>query len=107
MICPICNKEFEPKEAWQKYCSLKCGTWARNNSLNPPREPFEFYCAHCGKLVITAPYNDQRYKYCSQRCHDRAKERRKEERRRRLRGNLGMSSAMCLGSLIRRERRAL
>lgn len=104
--CPVCGKEFEPN-LHQKYCSKKCGIWARNNNLTPPREPYEFDCAHCGKHVITAPYNDQRISYCSKRCRDRAHEKRKEERRRRLRGNLGMSGGMSLGALIWRERRDL
>lgn len=107
MLCPVCNKIFEPAVPHQKYCSTKCGTWARNNNLTPPREPYEFVCAHCGKHVVVEPFKDYRSVYCSRRCHDREREKRKEERRRRLRGNLGMSGGMSLGSLIRRERRDL
>ena len=31
IICEVCNKEFEPKNYWQKFCSKKCKilAWAR------------------------------------------------------------------------------
>ena len=30
-LCEICQKEFKPKNYWQKYCSKKCGmlAWAK------------------------------------------------------------------------------
>lgn len=34
MRCPNCNTEFEKKVAIQKYCSIKCSTYAYNKSYN-------------------------------------------------------------------------
>lgn len=105
MNCPICLKSFLPSVPFQKYCSTACCVKANNNDLQPPRDEFIFRCAHCGKLVVTEPFKDYRYKYCSKRCHDRAHEQRKDKRKRV--GNNGLSGGMSLGSLIKRERRCL
>lgn len=105
MNCPVCLNTFTPNVPFQKYCSYNCLVKSHSLKPKPPRAPFEFRCAHCGKLVVTAPYRDNRYKYCSRRCHDRAKEQRKDKRKRV--GNNGLSAAMALGSLIKRERRNL
>lgn len=112
MKCRQCGKEFEPSVPWQKFCSQKCSHKnirnRRKSGEPPPRgEPFEFICAHCGKHVENDGYHDQRFIYCSRRCHDRAKEQRKEYRKRHRGDNLGMSGGMSLQSLIRRERRSL
>ena len=32
--CEYCKKKFEPKRAWQKYCSQKC-RWETFNENNP------------------------------------------------------------------------
>lgn len=105
MKCKICGREFAETTPAQKYCSRECLVKSQVLKPKPAREPYEFRCAHCGKPVVTAPYNDQRYKYCSRRCHDRAKEQRRDKRKRV--GNNGMTCGMSLGSLIRRERRDL
>lgn len=105
MICPICHTVFEPAVPFQKYCSHECCVKSLSLKPKPAREPFEFRCAHCGKLVITEPFHDKRFKYCSRRCHDRAHEQRKDKRKRV--GNNGLSGGMSLGSLIKRERRSL
>lgn len=112
MICACCGKNFEPTFPYQKYCSRKCRNTLNNlhyrrNVPLPPRVPFEFVCAHCGKTVIVAAHGDKRFKYCSLRCCNRHNEKLKEERRKRLRGNNGMSGGMSLRTLIRRERRDL
>ena len=107
MKCPVCQKDFEPNVPYQKYCSIKCRETYYRQKLPPvAREEFEFHCAHCGKLVVTAPFNDNRSVYCSRRCHDRAHEQRRKDRKRRLRGNNGVSGGMTLSKLIWRERRA-
>lgn len=103
MICPVCNKIFEPTVPNQKYCSTKCQQWANNNHLIPPRVPYEFDCRCCGKHVVTAPFGDRRTVFCSKQCEKRWWKHPQKKRN----GNLGMSGGMSLGSLIRRERRDL
>lgn len=112
MICNCCGKEFEPTVPYQKYCTPKCrntqnNLYNRHNIPLPPRSPFEFVCAHCGKAVVVSTHGDKRFKYCSLRCCRRHNEKLKEQRRRRLRGNNGISGGMSLHSLILRERRDL
>lgn len=109
MICPVCGAAFELNGIYQKYCSKKCAMWANNQNPLPERNPFEFKCGHCGKLVVTAPYKDKRIKFCSRRCQQRAKEQRKELRKKSRcgNGNSGLSGGMSLHSLIRRESRDL
>ena len=102
MICPVCNKNFEPTVPHKKYCSAECRIWAYSNKLIPPREPYEFDCAHCGKHIVTAPYHDRRSRFCSRACEKKYWRHKKKHD-----GNLGMSAGMSLGTLIRRERRDL
>lgn len=102
MKCVSCGKEFQAASPSQKYCSKECLVYGSNHRLARP--PYEFYCAHCGKHVVTAPYNDRRSRFCSRNCE---KKYWRHPERHRLRGNLGMSGAMSLGRLIKRERRSL
>ena len=104
MKCPICGKEFEPSCGFQKYCSYQCMHTAHNMHARgkfdyPPREPFEFDCGHCGKHVVTAPFNDKRSRFCSKKCEKRYWRHPPK--------NHGDNLGMSLNSLIRRERRDL
>ena len=112
MKCRQCGKEFDSGIPCQKFCSEKCcrqNYKQRCKTGEPPPvgDQYYFYCGHCGKLVFNDGKGDMRYLYCSRRCQQRAKEQRKEERKRHRGDNLGMSGGMCLGNLIRRERRSL
>ena len=113
MICPVCNKNFEPRRRSQIYCSRKCCKTAYyNRECSRDEMPDQnalryFFCEECGRGV-NIYNNDRRQYFCCGKCYLENKERRKRERRRRLRSdNLGMSSGMSLSSLIRRERQDL
>lgn len=116
MICPTCNTEFEPRAVNQKFCSRKCERhamrqryWNRDEPDTPinSRPIDEFVCKNCGKTVFIYDRHDQRTTYCSGMCAAAWQKKTAEQKRRRLRGNLGVSGGMCLGSLIKRERRDL
>lgn len=59
-ICPICNKEFKPKEKEQKYCSQQC-QWI---GIRKPKEIC--VCLQCGKEFI--PPRGNSGMYCSRQC---------------------------------------
>lgn len=113
MICPQCLRNFTPEHKNQVYCSRKCCKAAYYNRECARDEPPNanalryFHCEECGRGVNIYTKADPRYRFCSGKCYMKAKDRRKAERRKRLRGNLGISGGMCLGNLIRRERRSL
>lgn len=115
-ICKWCGKTFFTEYVSKIYCSEYCRREARDNRevsdyefVPEGTEPlFEFECAECGRLVKVWSRYDQRIKYCSGRCCKRAKNKRVAEQYAKKRGsNQGMSGGMSLGSLIRREARAL
>ena len=116
MICPQCNKSFTPRAVNQKYCSHQCqnlaGTQRYFERDEPPipvgaRPIDEFICKTCGKTVFIYDRFDKRTAYCSGKCCIAYCKKLTAQKRRRVRGNLGMSGGMCLGSLIKRERRDL
>ena len=76
----------------------------------PTPEPWQkpldsFECRQCGKTVEIFDRTDKRTVYCSRACEK--KYWRDATKRRDKGSNVGMSSGMCLGNLIRRERRDL
>lgn len=116
MTCPTCGKNFAPRAKNQIYCSRKCERRAYNaRYLNGDAKPDipdalpidEFICKNCGKVVFIYDRSDQRTVYCSGKCFVAYQKKRAAQRAARVRGNLGVSGGMCLGSLIRRERRDL
>lgn len=105
MKCAQCDKEFEPAVPYQKYCSAECRqVYYRTHDDLPEREPFEFFCKHCGKYIVTATHGDRRSVFCSRKCE---KKYWKHSLRHSKRENNGMSGGMSLSSLIWREKRAL
>ena len=115
-FCKHCGKEFLTEYPTKFYCSLKCANAAyfeREESdykyLPETAEPFFiFNCAECGKEIKIYSKYDQRHTYCCGKCAKKASIRRANERNRKMRGdNLGMSTGMSLGSLIRSENRSL
>lgn len=64
MKCLECGKEFDPLSVNQKYCCEACGRkYRRHHEVEFPI--VEFYCAHCGKHVITDGKTDKRTRFCS------------------------------------------
>lgn len=116
MICPQCHKDFKPRAVNQKYCSYTCERVAQHQRYldrdEPPVPEYvrpidEFICKCCGKTVFIYDRHDQRTTYCSGKCCAAYQKKLASQRAGRVRGNLGMSGGMCLGSLIKRERRDL
>lgn len=115
MICPLCQKHFEPRAVNQIYCSHKCMCLVKRqrycHSDEPPvpidtRPIAEFVCKNCGKTVFIYSRFDQRSAYCCGKCY--VKYRNKQALLRNVKkrgGNLGVSPGMSLSNLIRRERR--
>lgn len=111
--CEYCGAHFFAKRSHAKYCSAHCLKKAycereAKREERPANQAIRsFTCAHCGRQVYIFDKADARYVYCSGVCYLKAKERRKAAKRQRVRGNLGMSGGMSLGSLIRRGARDL
>lgn len=77
MICPTCNKPFEPRAVNQIYCCRDCErTASRQRYYNRDSKPDQpnkipiakFTCKNCGKTVFIYDRNDQRSVYCSGMC---------------------------------------
>lgn len=114
--CPQCGKAFGTDYPAKIYCSSKCARAARferdESFYHYPKESeiplYEFDCSECGKHVEIYSRYDQRNRFCCGLCADKNKKRREAERSSKHRPtNIGMSGAMSLGSLIKREARAL
>lgn len=72
-------------------------------SWEKPIDSFE--CRTCGRLVEIFDRFDKRTVYCSRACEK--KYWRDATRHKNRIGNIGLSGGMCLGNLIKRERRDL
>lgn len=116
MICPVCNKTFEPRAVNQKFCSRECerANMRKNyfnrdaKSVPEGKRPIgEFVCKNCGQTVFVYDRSDQRTTYCSGKCASAYQSKKAAQRRQRVRGNLGVSGGMSLSSLVWRERRDL
>lgn len=69
MKCPECKKEFTSLSINQKYCCSTCGYKYRKKYPELVHFPvISFYCAYCGKSVVTDGKNDKRTRFCSQVC---------------------------------------
>lgn len=72
MICPECGTDFCEKSVNQIYCSPKCGERYRKKHPMEARFPsVAFYCAKCGKAVVTDGKRDKRTRFCCQECERR------------------------------------
>lgn len=117
MKCLECGREFTPNAKSQKFCSRHCGVINKNKNYaqrDEPPEPLngrpiaEFICKNCGKSVFIYTRHDQRSSYCCGKCATKYKNKMSQLHNIKKRGdNIGISSAMSLGNLIRRERRDL
>lgn len=116
-ICKSCGKSFETEYESKLYCDKKCAKkMARNRDesfYDYPKEseiPLRsFECKFCGKRVDVYSRYDQRISFC---CYKHSILYRNAEAKKRFSkgkkgSNIGMSSGMSLGSLIRREKRSL
>lgn len=115
--CEHCHKPFETDYPSKLFCNKSCAKLAadkRDESYYDfPHEAnqkplYTFECAYCGKEVKVYSKYDQRTRFCCGR-HSKAfrKAKSKNETSKNRPTNLGLSSGMSLGSLIRREARAL
>ena len=116
-VCPECGKTIYTEYPSKIYCSENCARKARFSRDEsyyefphlPTDEPlYSFQCKNCGKTVNVYSKYDQRTTFCCGICaakwhHLRASQRLSKHRP----TNLGMSGGMSLGSLIKREKRAL
>lgn len=114
-FCDYCGRGYEPKQKRQRFCCHKCGKkwWKEHPPIHSdPPDGAEvlrtFECKLCRKEVKVVSTRDHRTQFC---CYQHEREYWKHDYQRhnsgRSRENQGMSSAMSLGSLIRRERRDL
>ena len=66
--CLECGKLYEPKAVTQKYCSPAFGVKYRAQGKQR-YSSITFYCANCGKKVITKEnVRDMRIKFCCREC---------------------------------------
>lgn len=116
--CPECGKTFSTAHPVKVYCCKACSRTARYKKDEsyyddfprlPDAEPiFSFECANCGKTVNVYSKFDQRTRFCCGKCAVAFKNKRHAMNYAKRRGsNIGMSGAMSLGSLIRREARSV
>lgn len=115
--CEYCGKVFVTEYPSKIFCDKKCAKKAalkRDESYydfphDPDANPIHtFKCANCGKTVNVYSKYDQRIKFCCGQCAKKFAHRQyAAQNRKRSGSNIGMSGAMSLGSLIRREARDL
>ena len=110
--CEYCGAEMVTNYPAKKFCSETCAkkfrftrTVGDYDYIRETDEPyFEFDCANCGRHVKIYSRYDQRIKFCCGVCakafHDKKQVPTNKS------GN-NLSAGMSLGSLIRREKRAL
>ena len=65
--CWICGKEFEPKTAWQRYCSRKCNTENWRNSKGRIVDKGR-HCRQCGIKFIPPRKGGANMQHCSATC---------------------------------------
>lgn len=70
MICPWCKRDFDDSNypLSRKFCSTECAAKAYKANVHVDFPVREFYCAHCGKHVITDGKNDRRRRFCCKEC---------------------------------------
>lgn len=88
MICPVCGKEFNPRDYRQKFCSKECGHRYRSKRGNRIRKDDfrrwtisisrEKTCAICGNTFKT--HKGGWRSFCSDDCYQKAIERRQENK---------------------------
>lgn len=68
-VCEICNKNYNPRNKKQKYCSVDC----QHKSLRKPKlEKIKTTCLFCGVEFYTLPNKLEKgkSKYCCRKCKD-------------------------------------
>ena len=115
-FCDYCGRGYEPKQSRQRFCCHKCARkwWKEHPPIHsdPPDGATvlrAFECKLCRKEVKVVSQRDHRTQFC---CCQHEREYWKHDYQRHNaskhgREAQGMSSAMSLGSLIKRERRDL
>lgn len=69
--CLFCNKEFEPKNSSQKYCSTSCRN--KNCYINSNKNSSIIKkCEVCGKEFTVSAWRSNKAKYCSTECQNKS-----------------------------------
>ncbi|MGM9520096.1 MAG: hypothetical protein ACI3WS_05415 [Phascolarctobacterium sp.] len=108
--CLYCGASFTPKRDNHRFCSRHCSHYYHNrigNQHKPADSQHvirEFMCKECGKHVMISDTKDKRTEFCNAKC---CRDYYRHGRERKCTTNQGMSGGMSLGSLKRREARAL
>ena len=55
--CQACDKEYEVKTRWQRFCSTKCRTKA-----NETEKTWQGHCPNCGEFITVKECDNQRIK---------------------------------------------
>lgn len=80
--CPWCGKEFERKQAAQKYCCAECRKKAgkhvmRQNQIRQYKSSKLFECGWCG-LMFESKTKEE---YCCEECRQKAENRKRNRRK--------------------------
>ena len=65
--CWICGESFEPKTAWQRYCSRKCHTENYRNAKGRVIDKGR-HCRQCGKKFLPPRKGGANQQHCSLEC---------------------------------------
>lgn len=113
--CLWCGKDFLAAYG-AKYCSNECRRKMKRRRNRKYRDAIhpeggstirEFCCRMCGTHVAVTDEHDRRTVFCCVSCERKYWKHANLYRSRGRDSNNGMSGGMSLGSLIRRESRAL
>lgn len=85
-VCPICNKEFIPKQDNSICCSIKCyqryyyfkKTKLKRAEIREAKPLKACICQVCGKTFYIKASTKPQRKYCSEECREIGKQRNKE-----------------------------
>lgn len=70
-LCAWCSRQFTARLPFERYCSRRCGTAARNRAkMEAARDRSARHCKVCGVLFAPA-YGDFRTRLCSKACAKR------------------------------------
>ncbi len=107
--CLYCGTSFSSTISNKKFCSPRCCHYFHNriglvHKSDGGRVIREFMCKECGKHVMISDTKDRRTEFCNVQC---CRNYYRHRRERNCTTNQGMSGGMSLGSLKRKEIRAL
>ncbi len=66
--CPICKRQFMPRDPKTKYCSRACQSAAAKKAI-------AVTCNNCGKTIYKRPCEIKPQNYCSQACYHKSRTR--------------------------------